>query len=137
MLQVQREFVDVSPLLSPAVPEKRISLERNTIILTIGLITVTATLSVMLWLLGYTDWIIPGAAIVFCLHFYLLPSDLSNWEDMIFASVAVVAVIITPFWFPDQSWLWVLVAASACALACWLAAELRFQRILALQQAEN
>ncbi len=74
------------------------------------------------------DWLLPAAASIFCLHFFILPSSTGLRTDALWASAALVVVLGTPLWLPDRPMLWSLAAVSACALACWLAADARLQR---------
>ncbi len=137
LVRVKRESLDISSNWEPDKPGRWAGENRKLWVLLLStLITIFAAV-VLLWILGKTNWIIPVAAVVFSLHFYLLPHDILIWEDLLLASAVVVAAITTPFLAPDQTWLWILIAASACALACWLAADLRYQRALVLQEEER
>jgi len=136
-VHVQRESIDVSSLWEPNKTVSRAAADKKIFVLTMGIFTTMLAVALLLWTLGKTNWIVPCAATVFTVHFYLLPSAYSIWEDLLLASAAAVAATITPFWFPQQTWLWTLVASSACALVCWLAADLRYQRIQGLQEEET
>jgi hypothetical protein len=137
LVRVQRESMDVPSLWEPNKTVSRAAADKRILVLTMGIFTAMLVVTLFLWTLGKSSWIVPGAATVFTVHFYLLPPAYSIWEDLLLATAAAVAAIITPFWFPEQTWIWTLVASSACALACWLAADLRYQRVQLLQEEEN
>jgi hypothetical protein len=136
-IRVQRGSVDFSPILDENLPVtgKRWKTAFNAII-AVDLILILLV-SAILFALGETKWIVPAAAILFAFHFYLLPSGPTTLLDMLLASGVVIASVAPTLWASMPGWQWAFIASSACALACWLASDVRLQRALLLFDEEG
>lgn len=136
-IRIRRESIEIHTPWEPDRSGLRRRQQQAVLALALGVLSAILITVLLLSIIDKKEWIAPCVATLFALHFYLLPPSLLMWEDILIASTAAVAAIVTPFWFPAQYWLWWLVACAACALACWLVADLRFQSVLGLQEEER